>query len=85
LGTTEGADNDGDNDSDGNVFGIVPKNGIPGSEGLELAPAALTADGPAAEGTETFIDRTWARAGAEPKVMDRRRAMACRMSFMTRL
>ncbi|MBI2386448.1 MAG: hypothetical protein HYV14_10595 [Elusimicrobia bacterium] len=85
LGTTEGADKDGDNDNDGNVFGIVPKTGIPGSEGLELAPAALTAEGAAAEGTETDIDRIWARAGVAPSVMDSKRAIVCRMSLMASL
>lgn len=72
-----------DNDNDGNVFGTVPKTGVPGSEALELAPAALYA--PTEEGTETRTDWTCAMAGAEPSVMDNRRAMACRMSFMPRL
>jgi hypothetical protein len=84
-GTAEGAAKDGesDNDDNGKEFGIVPKTGSPGSEGLELAPAALY--GPTAVGTEILMDWTWARAGAEPSDMDRRRAMACRMSFMPRL
>jgi hypothetical protein len=49
-GTTEGAERPGDNDD---KEGVVPRNGVPESEALELAPAALTAI-PAmpAEGTD---------------------------------
>ncbi|MBI2789707.1 MAG: hypothetical protein HYX59_13590 [Elusimicrobia bacterium] len=53
-GEMDGAARDGVNDNDNGktLLGIVPKTGSPGSEGLELAPAALDAPD-AAEGTET--------------------------------
>ena len=55
-GEMDGEVREGVNDNDGSVFGIVPKTGIPGSEGLELAPAALYA--PMDEGGERRMDWT---------------------------
>lgn len=76
--------NDNDGDTDKTLFGIAPKTGSPGREGLELAPAAPdTPD--TTDGTETFTDRTWARVGTAPRVMDRMSASVCLMSLMDSL
>lgn len=77
LGTTAGAARDGDRNKDGddrddNELGVVPKTGIPVSEALELAPAALEIPD---EGTEIWIDRTCARAGEAPSARDKISAM----------
>jgi hypothetical protein len=80
LGEMDGAERDGVNDNDKTPFGIVPKTGLPGSEGLELAPAALYA--PMDEGAEILTDWTWARVGTAPRVMDRKSASVCLMRLM---
>lgn len=83
----DGAERDGVNDNDGDndktLFGIVPKTGFPGSEGLELAPAAPYE--PTEEGMEMRTDWTWARVGTAETVMDRIRASVCLMSLMDSL
>lgn len=73
LGTMDGAANDGDkikdgDDRDDNEWGVVPKTGIPASEALELAPAAIERP---AGGTAIWIDRTCARAGEAPSAKDK--------------